>query len=301
MAGAKRAGGWIGAGSVVAAVLALAGVLWIQRAQEARRQAEKVEARRTFLARFGIDADGTQDFIALPPALPHAAGPSRLGEDLFCDRRLAQSPRRTCSACHCLNEGGVDGQVHGGVLTRTVQNAVFSPLYLHDGSLTNLGDVVVRMIERREFAGGGSLKKVVSRLGADEKMLARFRANYATGLVESNVVDAIVQNFRTLLTPRTPFDRYWGGKTEVLDKTQKKGMELFRTKGCLSCHDGPALGGLRMSEGRKVPMLRGLGFRKVFLTDGSLTELGGVLARMPGSPMEDEAARAALIAFLKSL
>lgn len=289
-------------GAVLAAALAVAGVYGVHRLAESRRRAVKVEARRTFLARFGIASDGTQDFVALPPTLPHAAGPSRLGEDLFCDRRLAQSQRRRCAACHCLNEGGVDGQLHGGVLTRTVMNAVFSPVFLHDGSLTNLGDVVVRMIERREFAGGGTLDKVVSRLGADEKLLARFRANYETGLVGSNVVDALVQNFRTVLTrPQTPFDRYWNGRSDALDATQKRGMELFRTRGCLNCHDGPALGGLRVSEGRKVPTLRGLGYRKVFLTDGSLTELGAVLARMPGGSPEDEGARAALVAFLKSL
>lgn len=287
--------------SVVVAVLAVVGVFVAHRMAENRRVAAKIEARRTFLARFGIDSDGTQDFIALPAILPHARGPARLGGDLFCDRRLAQSQRRTCAACHHLNEGGVDGQLHGGVLTRTVMNAVFSPVFLHDGSLTNLRDVVARMIERREFAGGGSLDKVVSKLGADEKLLARFRANYATGLVGSNVVDALVQNFRTQLSPRSPFDRYWGGKQEALDATQKKGMDLFKRRGCLKCHDGPALGGLRVSEGRKVPTLRGLGARSVFFTDGSLSDLGAVLSRMPGGNTEEEGGRAALVAFLKSL
>ena len=85
----KRRMGWIlGAGAFVA--LAAAGV-WGVRAWTTQRQVERtVAARKAFLARFGIDSDGRQAFIALPAQLPHALGPAQLGADLFCDRRLGQ-------------------------------------------------------------------------------------------------------------------------------------------------------------------------------------------------------------------
>jgi len=288
------------AGAVVLAGLVVLGVFSMRSWTEHQRAVETVAARKAFLARFGIDSDGRQEFIALPPMLPHAMGPAKLGEDLFCDRRLAQSQRRTCAACHQLNEGGVDGELHGGVLTRTVMNASFSAVFLHDGSLTNLSDVVVQMIVRKDRAGGGDLEKVVRRLGADEKMLERFRACYETGLTATNLVDALVQYNRTQLSPRSPFDRYWGGRSDALDALQKEGMEVFRRRNCLACHDGPSLGGLRVSEGRKVPSLRGLGARRVYLTDGSRTDLGAVLTLMPQGSLE-ETERAALVSFLKSL
>ncbi len=292
--------GWLVAGACALAALAVVGMVLVHFWAERRRVEEKFEARKAFLARFGIDSDGRSDFMALPPMLPHAVGPSKLGEDLFCDRRLAQSQRRTCAACHCLNEGGVDNEVHGGVLTRTVMNASFSPVFLKDGSLTNLADVVAQMIERRDRAGGGDLNKVVRKLGADERMLARFRVCYETGLTPANLLDALVQHNRTLLSPRSQFDRYWGGKKDALDASQKEGMEIFRRRNCLSCHDGPALGGLRVSKGCKVPVLRGLGSRRVYLSDGSRTDLGAVLTLMPQGNLEAPE-RAALVSFLKSL
>ncbi len=295
----KRRMGWIlGTGAFLA--LAAAGV-WGVRAWTTQRQVEAaVAARKAFLARFGIDSDGRQAFVALPPQLPHALGPARLGEDLFCDRRLGQTPRRACAACHRLNEGGVDGERHGGVLTRTVMNASFASFFLHDGSLTNQHDLVERMLTRREFVGAKNIQAIVRRLGADEKLCARFRASYADGLTATNLVDALVQYNRTLLSPRSAFDRYWDGQTDALDAAEKAGMESFRRRSCLACHDGPALGGLRVSEGRKVPSLRGLGSRRVYLTDGSLTDLGAVLTRMPKGDAE-EAERAALVSFLKTL
>ncbi|MGN0846624.1 MAG: cytochrome-c peroxidase [Kiritimatiellia bacterium] len=288
------------AGAIALAVLAVAGVFAAHVWGARRRAAEQVEARKAFLARFGIDSDGRGDFVALPPSLPHAVGPAKLGEDLFYDRRLAQSQRRTCAACHQLNEGGVDGELHGGVLTRTVMNASFSPIFLKDGSLTNLADVVAQMIARSDRAGGGDLEKVVRKLGADGKMLARFRACYEDGLTSANLLDALVQYNRTLLSPRSPFDRYWGGATNALDASQKMGMDIFKRRNCLSCHDGPALGGLRVSNGRKVPVLRGIGARRVYLSDGSRNDLGAVLTVMPGGDVE-AAERAALVSFLKSL
>lgn len=288
------------AGGVLLVAVAAVAVFGLRAWNDLRREEAVVAARRTFLARFGIDSDGRREFIALPPFLPHALGPAKLGEDLFCDRRLAQSPRRTCAACHHLNEGGVDGEVHGGVLTRTVMNAPFSPVFLHDGSLTNLSDVVVQMMTRRDRAGGGDLERIVRRLGADEKTLARFKTCYEAGLTTTNLIDALVQYNRTLLTPRSPFDRYLDGKAEALDPSQKRGMEIFRRRNCLTCHDGPALGGLRISDGRKVPVLRGVGSRCVYLTDGSRTDLGAVLTLMPQGNLEGPE-RAALVSFLKSL
>ncbi len=295
-----KRGRWLVVGACASAVLALVGMVLVHRWIDHRRAERKVAERQAFLARFGIDSDGRSDFVALPPMLPHAMGPAKLGEGLFCDRRLAQSQWRTCAACHRLNEGGVDNEVHGGVLTRTIMNASFASVFLKDGSLTNLADVVAQMIERRDRAGGGDLNKVVRRLGADERMLARFRACYETGLTPENLLDALVQYNRTQLSPRTAFDRYWGGKKDALDASQKEGMEIFRRRNCLSCHDGPALGGLRVSKGRKVPVLRGLGLRRVYLSDGSRTDLGAVLTLMPQGNLE-ASERALLVSFLKSL
>ena len=295
--------------TALAAALAIAGVFavhgWLttRRAEKEARQAAEARAaeRRAFLAQFGIVSDGYEDFVALPPGLPHGQLQAALGQAMFRERRLARTPRRTCAACHLLNEGGTDGRVHGEVITRPAMNAVFASVFMHDGSVTNLQNLVRRMVEDPDFSGAESLEKAAVRLSADENLVARFRVAYPDdGLTASNVVDSVVQYCRTLVTSGTPFDFYCGGRTNALDALQQRGMALFRERKCLSCHDGPALGTLQVSEGRKVPSLRGVSRRRAFLSKGSCTDLISVLSYMPGGDLEAPE-RAALVSFLKAL
>ena len=68
----------LGIGAVFVAGLVVAGILGLRAWREHQLTEEKVAARKAFLARFGIDSDGRQEFIALPPLLPHAMGPAKL-------------------------------------------------------------------------------------------------------------------------------------------------------------------------------------------------------------------------------
>ena len=296
----KTANRWVVVAALVAAAVAVVGTFLVHGWSE-RRRADAVAAdSQALLARFGILSDGRSPFVALPPVLPHGSLQAGLGASLFSERKLARTRNRTCAACHLLNEGGTDGKVHGAVVTRPVFNAVFAPFYLHDGSVSNLQGLVRRMVEDAAFSGAGPLEKAVVKLSADEKLLARFRQAYPDGLTADNVVDAIVQHCHTLISGNMPFDAYCGGRADALTPQQIKGMELFRQRNCLSCHDGPALGTLKMSEGRKVPALRGISRRRVYLSDGSCGDLGAVLARMPEGNFEAEE-RAAVVSFLKAL
>lgn len=268
----------------------------------ARRMAEVAE-RRAMLHELGIESDGTQDFVQLPRVAPHNAARAALGQTLFTDRRLAKSRRRVCAACHWLNEGGTDGKLHGGTLTRPLSDAAFNSVFMHDGSVRDLRDVVARMVEGDDFCGGGPVSNVVERLKADAGLVARFQTvcddGPDRGLSVSNALDCVAQFCRSRVSPLSPLDGFCGGNTNALDAVQKAGMELFRGK-CLSCHDGPVLGGRRVSEGRKVPPLRGISRRRVYMSGGACADLGAVLSLMPAGEMEAEE-RAAIVAFLKAL
>ncbi len=85
----------------------------------------------------------------------------------------------------------------------------------------------------------------------------------------------------------------------MLDARQKEGLDIFKARKCGSCHYGPALGLLKVADGRKVAGLRGLGQRRAYLPDAR-ADLGAVLPLMPGGDLEPEE-RMALVAFLKSL
>ena len=76
---------------------------------------------------------------------------------------------------------------------------------------------------------------------------------------------------------------------------------MFLAARCMDCHDGPVLGSRKVSRGRKVPALRGLGLRKAYLTEGKVKDLDAVVPLMPGGdafPPED---KKALVEFLKAL
>ena len=300
---------WSTVGACVVLVLvASALVAWYRHAQRqaaaaeaARLEAEAAAAREALYRQFGIEAPGTRLFVPLPPRLPHHLGRAKLGQKLFNDSRLARSKYFVCGTCHWLGAGGTDSKIHHGVLTRPVYNASFATSYLHDGSLPNLETAVSKMIEHPHFSGGGALADVVSRLAGDAALAARFQHEYGeVGLTGTNVVDAVVEYMKTLVTEGTAYDFWCADHTDRLTAEQRRGSEVFLAARCMDCHDGPVLGARKVVRGRKVPALRGISLRKAYLTEGKVKDLDAVVPMMPGGDLSPED-RQALVAFLKAL
>jgi cytochrome c peroxidase len=289
---------WILRALLALLVLSGAAFLFI-RWRAAVAQAQRIADREAEYRGMGIYSPGSADFVPLPPETPHRAGAALLGAALFADKRLVKSSKRICAACHPLSGGGVDGKIHGGRLTRSTQNAAFASCYMHDGRLRDLGKAVELMVSDPAF-GAYSVTGAVVRLMRDNALAARFAANYETGLVASNVVDAIVQHLHARVTPSGAFDRHLSGVPGALGEEALRGFEVFKAADCAKCHGGPALGGRVVSAGRKVPALRGLSKRRVYLSDGSASDLPTALVRMPTADIAD-ADRAALVAFLSAL
>lgn len=281
--------------AVVAAVAAVLIGKWMVRRAE-------VAANRAELHRLGLPGDGTREFVPLPSILPHHAPAARIGGELFADKRLARTSRRTCASCHWMNMGGSDGKLHNGVLTRPIVNAAATTVFFHDGSVKSFAEAATKMLTDGNYAGGGSLDDITKRIAADTDLSAAFQRAYAQGLTTTNLVDSLEQYARTLLSAGRTFDRFQGGDEHVLQPLEKAGYEIFRARKCISCHSGPVLGGLRVHEGRKVTQLRGIGQRRVFFADGASRSLDTAIARMPSGGDEWTAEeRAALVAFLKTL
>ena len=300
---------WSIVGACAALVLVAAGIFaWHKRALReaaAAEAAKAVAARAALYAQFGIDVPGTRLFVPLPPGLPHHMGRAKIGQKLFNDRRLTASrvsQGLVCGACHHLGAGGTDSRIHHDILTRPVYNAAFATAYLHDGSLSNLHAVVGKMIEEPHFSWGGPLAGVAARLSGDAALAARFRSEYGDdGLVGTNVVDAVVEYLKTLVTEGTPYDFWCAGHADSLNPEQRRGSEVFLAARCMDCHDGPVLGARKVSRGRKVSALRGLRLRTAYLTEGKIKDLNAVVPLMPGGealPPED---RKSLVEFLKVL
>ncbi len=264
--------------------------------------AREAAAREKLYRQFEIFSSGKKLMVPLPSMLVHHGPRAQLGKKMLNDKRLACSQRLVCGACHWLGAGGTDSRLHHGLLTRPAYNAVFANCYMQDGSLTNLHDVVETMIRAPYFCGGGSLDVAVSKLSKDSAIVELFNSAYKDegGFNGTNVVDSVVEYMKTLITSGTPYDYWCAGHDDRFTPVQRRGSELFISARCMDCHDGPTLGARKISNGRKVPALRGLSFRKAYLTDGKAKKLEAVIPMMPGGALSSDDMKS-LLAFLSVL
>jgi cytochrome c peroxidase len=173
-----------------------------------------------------------------------------LGWKLFHDVRLSGNGAVACSHCHNLSLGGSDPRGHslsvdGEPLRRnapTVYNAVFNFRQTWDGHARTLKEqaagVIVNPLEM-----GGHWPTILQRLNADADMVARFNEIFAQAVTKEGVTSALEAFEETLITLDTPYDRYISGDPDALSESQLKGLELFHSLGCNSCHNGAHLGG----------------------------------------------------------
>ncbi|WP_202978118.1 cytochrome-c peroxidase [Mariprofundus erugo] len=174
-----------------------------------------------------------------------------LGKKLFFDVRLSQNQSISCAHCHDLEEhGGADGLKHsfgvegreGAVNSPTVFNAALNFAQFWDGRATTLEEQVDGPVTGHvEMAS--SWPEVVSRLAADDAFRNDFNRIYPTGLTADNIKNAIAEYERTLLTPGSRFDRYLNGDEAAITADEKRGYRLFKSYGCVACHQGRNVGG----------------------------------------------------------
>ena len=85
--------------------------------------------------------------------------------------------------------------------------------------------------------------ELLAKLQADADYVTRFNTAYAGGLTPANVLDALASFERSLLTPNARFDRYLRGELHALTAPEQQGYRLFKSYGCVACHQGMNIGG----------------------------------------------------------
>src|SRR5215813_2433292 len=78
---------------------------------------------------------------------------------------------------------------------------------------------------------------------ADQDYVRSFSALYGRGPERAHVLDALATFQRSLLTPNARFDRYLNGQHDAITLREQRGYQLFKTYGCIACHQGMNLGG----------------------------------------------------------
>lgn len=275
----------------------------------------------------------------IQPAKITAPEKVELGKMLFFEPRLSKSGFISCNSCHNLSLGGVDALPtsighnwqEGPINSPTVLNAEYGLAQFWDGRAKDL----------KEQAGGpianpGEMgythELAVSTVNSMPAYRAKFAAIYGKGSVNiDNITDAIAEFEKTLVTPNSPFDLYLQGEQAAITADAKAGYQLFKNKGCTSCHNGPAVGGtmyMKMglvkpfhtenpAEGRiavtgkeadkyvfKVPTLRNIELTYPYFHDGAtwtLEEAVNTMADIQLGQQLSEKETVEMVAFLKSL
>lgn len=173
-----------------------------------------------------------------------------LGERLFGDARLSRDRSMSCATCHRFDRGGADGlpvarRADGTLLARntpTVFNAGFNYFFNWDGSTETLEDHAEKLMLNPDVMDTDWLE-LLERLRADPSYDAAFKAAYPDGLTKASVLDAVAAYERSLVTPNSRFDQYLRGRREALTEEERQGYRLFKSYGCVACHQGTNIGG----------------------------------------------------------
>jgi cytochrome c peroxidase len=182
-----------------------------------------------------------------PPADPLKLA---LGEQLFVDPRLSHDGSMTCASCHDVHTNGADDSrrktLAGGLTERpmvlSVFNAALNFRLNWEGNYRTLEAQAESSLENpRNLAT--SVDEVLGKIAIDPKLVQQFQDAYGHGPDRASLLDAIATYERSLLTPGSRFDRWLEGDTTALTAEELDGYKLFKSLGCVSCHQGVNVGG----------------------------------------------------------
>lgn len=227
-----------------------------------------------------------------------------LGKRLFTDPNLSADGTISCSSCHDGEGFGVDslqtskgiGGTLGEINAPTTFNARFNFVQFHDGRARSLEEQALGPIEN-PIEMGNTLKNVLEYLKQDNYYRFQFERFYEDGVTAQNLAHALSE-FERGLVNSSRFDEYLLGNDAALGSEAREGYELFKSYGCIACHNGINIGGNSYQKlgifkdyngtslGRynvtkddrdknhfKVPTLRNISWTKPYLHDGSIYSL----------------------------
>lgn len=262
-----------------------------------------------------------------------------LGKLLYFDKRLSKSGVISCNSCHDLSLGGVDntktsighGWHIGPINAPTVYNAKYHLAQFWDGRAKDL----------KEQAGGpiqapgemGSTHELATKtIASIPGYKPYFKNAFGDEKVSIDRITGAIAAFEeTLVTPNSRFDQWLKGNDKAITKDELLGYETFKTKGCIGCHSGPAVGGNSFQKlgvvkpypndketlGRfnvtknpadkfvfKVPSLRNVDLTYPYFHDGSvwsLEEAVKIMAEIQLAQKLTNKETKQIVAFLKTL
>jgi cytochrome c peroxidase len=262
----------------------------------------------------------------MPIPSPPAADPLKLalGESLFEDSRLSHHGTLACSSCHDMHTNGADNG--GRKISRdgsklsfnipTLFNAALS-FRLHWGGNFRTLETEAQSSLESPANMASSVDEVLKKLNADPSMVRQFINAYGRSPDRASLLDAIATYERSLVTPGSRFDLWLGGNSAALSAKELDGYKLFKSLGCVSCHQGVNVGGnLFQRQGIfrplasakpeivRVPSLRNVATTPPYFHDGSAATLAEAVRKMGAAQLDQtltDQQVEAIVAFLRTL
>ncbi|MES9818864.1 MAG: cytochrome-c peroxidase [Candidatus Thiodiazotropha sp.] len=266
-------------------------------------------------------------------------GQVELGKKLYFDPRLSKSGFISCNSCHNLSMGGTDNLKtsighnwqQGPINAPTVLNSSLNVAQFWDGRAADLKAQAGGPIANPgEMAFTHTL--AIDVLTSIPEYVMEFKQVFGSDKITiDEVTQAIAEFEKTLVTPNSRFDQWLLGDKQVLSQDEMAGYTLFKQSGCVSCHNGEAVGGnsfqkmgvvepykakspaegLSAVTGKdadrfkfKVPTLRNVEMTYPYFHDGeaeTLTEAVDVMGRLQLGKKFSDNENAQIVAFLKTL
>jgi len=285
-------------------------------------------------------------FFQPPPPASGAPTPEdteariALGRMLFFDARLSKNQDISCNTCHGLATYGVDREAlsrgHRGRRGRrnspTVYNVGGSIAQFWDGRAPTLEVQAEGPLFDPDEMAMPDDRRVLATLTSMPEYVERFKEAFPgekKPVTLATLTRAIAAFERQLTTP-SRFDQFLAGRQEALSGQERRGLELFITTGCITCHGGPAVGGTSFQKlglvepypratdpGRyevtrdeadrmkfRVPTLLNVEKTAPYLHDGSVADLAETVRLMAKYQLGKTLTSAQveeLVAFLRSL
>lgn len=194
-----------------------------------------------------------EPLLPLPVAVTDLdPGRVKLGERLFNDKRLSGDGTVSCQSCHLPNAGGADPRRYSvsafGKIRQVNSPSIYNLRYNTSGlNWTGRTASLERQIEGavgNADTMGFDWPKAIEVLTADAAMVAEFKAVYGGDkpVNQKNAMDAVVTYESAQVTP-SRFDDWLAGDSRAITALEKQGYEKFKSRGCVSCHNGINVGG----------------------------------------------------------
>jgi cytochrome c peroxidase len=245
-----------------------------------------------------------------------SAAKAELGRYLFYDKRISGNGKQSCASCHrqelAFTDGraralGSTGELHPRGAMSLVNIAYSSALTWKDPHLTSLEEQALTPMFGRnpvELGLPQGAAAFLNALRADPTYQTQFAAAFpgeSGPFTLANVTKAIACFERTIISARSPYDRYhFGGDDSAVTESAKRGEILFfsDTLACFHCHGGfnfsdatayETAAGVRragieafhdngLGRGKfKTPSLRNIALTAPYMHDGSFDTLDAVL------------------------